>query len=424
MRVPDICHPTMVGLEVMLRWMHRVRLYPSAAQAARLGHALHLTRNLWNAALDQRRYEYRAHARSITAKMQYAELTALRASSPGDAAIYRECQDAVLHRLDLAMAAFFARVKRGETPGFPRFKNDARFNQLEYPHGDRALKLDEGQRKIRVPGIGGVRLRKGRAVPLNYGRAFLTRKNGKWYVVFEAKREIEPLPPTGRLVGIDAGVTHLVATSDGELIANPRHLQRRRDAVERAARRLEDATLKDARGRPTNRRDPKRIEAVKQLACVKESEANARRDALHKLSARIVQQYDGIAMEGLALRAMTRSAKGTLEEPGVNVAAKSGLNRALLDTGFGTLRQLIVQKAAWAARTIAVVNPRYTSQTCFACKAIAAESRKATRFVCIRCGHRDHADVNAARNILAKAEWPPPSVLSSGDTRLTRHDAA
>jgi len=404
--------------------MHRIRLYPTATQVARFEHALHLTRNLWNAALDQRNYEYRAHKRHVTAKMQYAELTDLRGGSPGDAAIYRECQDAVLHRLDLAMQAFFRRVKRGETPGFPRFKNDARWNQLEYPHGARALKLNERQTKLRVPGIGSVSLRKGRTIPRNYGRAFVVRKNGKWYAVFECKRDVEPMPPTGPVIGIDAGITALLATSDGELIANPRHLEAARASVERTAIRLDKATVKDARGRPTNRRDLKRVAAVRRLALAKEAEANARRDALHKLSSWLVRTYDGIAMERLDLRAMTRSAKGTVEEPGRNVAAKSGLNRALLDTGFGTLRQLIIEKAAWAARMVAVVDPRYTSQTCFACKAVAAESRKGTRFVCVCCGHLDHADVNAARNILAKAEWPPPSVLSSGDARLTRHDAA
>jgi len=404
--------------------MHRIRLYPTATQATRLDHALHLTRNLWNAALDQRRYEYRAHGRSVTAKMQHAELTELRSASPGDAAIYRECQDAVLHRLDLAMQAFFRRVKRGEAPGFPRFKNDAHWNQLEYPHGDRALKLGANQVKVRLPGIGHVRLRKGREVPLDYGRAFVVRKNGKWYAVFECKREIEPMPKTGLAVGIDAGITALLATSEGDLIANPRHFETRRASVERAAVRLEEVTVKDARGRPANRRDPRRMAAVRRLARAKETEANARRDALHKLSSRLVRDYDGIAMERLDLRSMTRSAKGTASEPGVHVRAKSGLNRALLDTGFGTLRQLIIEKAAWAARMIAVVDPRYTSQTCFACKAVAAASRMGTRFVCVGCGHADHADVNAARNILAKAEWPPPSVLSSGDARLTRHDAA
>src|SRR5665213_1707333 len=337
----------------MLRWMHRVRLYPTAEQVARLTHALHITRNLWNAALDQRQYEYRAHRRSITGKLQYADLTKLRAESPSDAGIYRQWQDAVLHRLDLAMSAFFRRVKRGEAPGFPRFKSDARWNQLEFSHGDRALRLDARQTKVRVPGVGSMRLRKGREIPVNYGRAFIVRKNEKWYAVFECKREVEPLRATGRIVGIDAGIAALLATSDGDIIANPRHLEARRDSIVRAAIQLDEVTVKDAIGRPANRRDPRRIAAAQRLARAKEAEGNARRDALHKLSSRLVREYDGIAMEDLNLRAMTRSSKGTTEAPGVGVEAKTRLNRALLDTGFGILRQLIIENAEWAARMIA-----------------------------------------------------------------------
>jgi putative transposase len=409
---------------MMLRWMQKVRLYPTPAQTRRLEHALHRTRSLYNAALDQRRYEYRAHGRSVTAKMQYAELTVLRAQSSGDAAIYRECQDAVLHRLDLAMQAFFRRVKRGEAPGFPRFKNDAGWNQLEYPHGDRAIRINAAQTKVSLPGIGGARIRKGRAIPGNYGRAFVVRKNARWYVVFECKREIEPMSATSRVVGIDVGITHLVATSDGDLLANPRHANTHRAGVERAALALNAASVKDAGGRCMNRRDPRRRAKALALARAKEREANARRDGLHKIARGLVGTYDAIAMEALALRNMTRSAKGTIDEPGSSVAAKAGLNRAMLDTGFGLLRQLIAQKAEWAARAIVVVDPRYTSQTCFVCKHVATQSRDGTRFVCVRCGHVDHADVNAARNILFKAELRPHSVLSSGDTRLTRHDAA
>jgi transposase len=114
---------------------------------------------------------------SISAKQQYAELTALRKPifrlDSRLAAVYRECEDAVLHRLDLAMQAFFRRCKRGETPGFPRFKPAARWKQLTFPHGDRALRFVGG--RVVVPGAGPVRLRKGRAVPA-FGRALIREK--------------------------------------------------------------------------------------------------------------------------------------------------------------------------------------------------------------------------------------------------------
>jgi putative transposase len=227
--------------------MHRVRLYPTAAQDRRLEYMLHATRHLYNAALQERRDAYRMRGVTVTAKMQYAELTALRADEPGIASVYRECQDAVLHRIDLAMQAFFRRIKRGETAGYPRYKSAARWSQLEFPHGARALKLDAQQRRARVPGVGAVALRKGRVVP-TFGRAFIVRKNERWYAVFECERDPAALPRTGHVVGVDRGVRVLAATSDGELIANPRHADRLRSIVEQHAVALDGALSKTRAG--------------------------------------------------------------------------------------------------------------------------------------------------------------------------------
>jgi putative transposase len=159
-----------------LRWLHKVRLYPTCAQEDELVQVLRVTRELNNALLQQRRDVWTTRRVSLSSREQYAQLTELRAAEPRFAAVYREAEDAVLHRLDLAFAAFFRRLKRGETPGYPRFKSAARWNQIEFPHGDRALRLDAAQRRLRVPGVGSIRLRKGRVVP-EFGRAFIVTKN-------------------------------------------------------------------------------------------------------------------------------------------------------------------------------------------------------------------------------------------------------
>ena len=144
-----------------MRWLHRVRLYPKANQVTRLRFALDVTRQLYNALLDQRRYLWTSRRVTITAKSQYAELTALRAEDQRIAAVYRESEDAVLHRLDLAFGAFFRRLSRGQAPGYPRFKPASRWRQLEYPHGNRALKLSPVQDEVRIPGVGTVGARAG-----------------------------------------------------------------------------------------------------------------------------------------------------------------------------------------------------------------------------------------------------------------------
>jgi len=128
-------------------------------------------------------------------------------------------------------------------------------------------------------------------------------------------------------------------------------------------------------------------------------------------------------LEKLQIRNMTRSARGTSEEPGRNVAAKAGLNRALLDAGFGMIAQLIAEKAERAARTIISVDPKYTSQTCAACGHVAKENRSRLTFACIACWHADHADVNAAKVILKRAQLEPlancAALADSNDPRTT-----
>lgn len=204
-----------------LRWLHKVRLYPTCAQERALIEVLRVTRELYNAMLQQRPDAWTSRRLVVSSKRQYAEITELRAYDPRFATVYRESEDAVLHRLDLAFAAFFRRLKSGEEPGYPRYNPARRWNQVEFPHGDRALKFDDAQRRVYVPGAGFVRLREGRGVP-EFGRAFIVTKNGRWYAIFEAHREGAALPATGLRVGVDRGVRVLAALSDGTKIPNIR----------------------------------------------------------------------------------------------------------------------------------------------------------------------------------------------------------
>ena len=264
-----------------MKRVERIRLYPTPHQQSALRFMLDVTRQLYNALLQQRRDVYRLRGRGLASRDQYAELTALRREDTRVAAVYRECEDAVLRRLDLAFAGFFRRLKRGETAGYPRFKPAARWHQLTFPHGDRALRLDEDQTRLRVPGVGSVKLRKGRSVP-EFGRAWLVERHGRWYACLECEREVRPLAKTGVTIGIDRGVHVLAACSDGRLIRNLAVGERRKAATARLQRDLESVTQRDPAGRVRNRRDPQRIAAALRLARSREREANARRDFAHK----------------------------------------------------------------------------------------------------------------------------------------------
>src|SRR5690242_18606129 len=124
-----------------MRCFHRVRLYPTKRQRERLTFALDVTRQLYNAVIEQYRWLWTTRRTSLSAKQRYAELTALRKAEPRIAAVYRELEDAVLHRFELGLQAFFRRMKGGEAPGFPRYKPFFRWHQLEFAHGDRAIKF-------------------------------------------------------------------------------------------------------------------------------------------------------------------------------------------------------------------------------------------------------------------------------------------
>ena len=271
-----------------------------------------------------------------------------------------------------------------------------------------------------------MKLRRGRKVPA-YGRAWLVCKCGRWYAQFECERAVEPLPKTGEAIGLDRGIAVLLATSNGELIENPK-------LIARAKRRLAHGQRVVAK-RKRNGKNRKKAVAV--VARAHQKVTRQRRDVAHKLSRQVVASYDRIALEDLRLGNMTRSAKGSRTSPGRNVAAKAGLNPALLDAGFGQIAQLIVEKAENAARAVAFVDPKYSSQTCAACGHVAGENRSGVRFRCVGCLHSDHADVNAARVILKRAQWEPlascaaladgedpRTALSSSGPRLTSQDAA
>jgi putative transposase len=377
--------------------MERLKLYPTRRQALRLQLCLDVCRQLYNVALEQRRNAYRERKLSITHKTQYKQLTDLRASDKRVAAVYRELEDAVLRKLDLAFTAFFRRVRTGDTPGFPRFRAAARYHTLEFPHGNRALRFSHIQSKVSIPGVGSVRIRKGREVP-PFGRAMIMRSPRGWYALFECERDVKPLPPTGRSIGVDVGVASLFATSDGEFAPHAAIGQGRAAALSRAQRQV----ARRKRGGSGRRA------AVKHLARAHDALRWARRDWHHKLANMLVRSYDRIVLEKLHITNMTRSARGTVEQPGRNVAAKAALNRKILDAGWRQFANMLLAKAEEAGRAVVFVKAQYSSQTCAECGYVAPENRRSqASFVCGQCGHSDHADVNAAKIILKWAELPP-----------------
>lgn len=366
-------------------------LQPTKGQARRLDHLLWQQRMLYNAALEERKTAWENEQRRVTRYGQFAGLNAMAATRP-DLARYGVCvARGTLTRLDLAYQGFFRRCRSGESPGHPRFKGRWRWDSVSYPDSS-GWKLDTDARRLYLLGVGQVRAKLHRGLPGRPKTAIVKREGRRWWLVVQCDQvAATPLPATGRQVGIDVGVASLATTSDGEHLANPRFARR---AATRLATAQRDLAAKQ-------RGSKRRRKAVERVAAQHRRVANCRRDLAHQLSRRLVNDFDVIAHEDLAIANMVRSARGSIGHPGTNVAAKAGLNRSIADAGWGQLLRFLMYKAEDAGRELIAVDPRNTSRTCSACGHCEKDNRQCQAvFRCLGCGYVAHADTNAAVNIL------------------------
>ena len=383
-------------------------MYPTARQGRALVELLVAQRDVYNAALEERRGAWRWERRPVTRYEQFGQLSGDRDGFEWLARFGVGVARGTLVRLDEAFQHFFRRVREGQRPGFPRFRGAGSWDSVQWADTI-GWNLDHHNRRgygrLYVQGVGHIRIKVHRVFGDGAeARKLVVRRRGiRWEAtVFWRNVQIPPLAPTGRACGIDVGVDVLAAIADDqggmELVANPRHLRARQDKLAAAQRALAACTK-------TGRREGgRRNRAKARVARLHAKVRQARRDLAHQLSARLVRDFDLIAHEALDVEAMTRSARGTLERPGRNVAQKGGLNRSILDAGWGQLLCLITYKAASAGRMIQRVPAARTSQTCARCGHTSGESRVTPdRFACVACGHDAHADANSAAVILAVA---------------------
>jgi putative transposase len=325
---------------------------------------------------------------------QCRTLTTLREVRPEVLASGVKVCRGTLRRLDWAFAAFYRRCQAGQRPGYPRFRSRSRWHSSQWEDSS-GWRLDPAARRLDLMGIGAIKVRLHRPVR-GVPKAITVRRDGRrWWVTIRCVDvPAEPLPPTGRQVGVDVGVTVLIATSDGALITNDRHGQR---AANRLARAQRDVATKQ-RGSEHRRRAAERVAAAHRRV------RNRRTDSLHQLSRRLVNDHDLIVHEQLAVENLVRRPQprpdgaGGYEPNGAR--AKTGLNRCIHDAGWGRLLAMIAYKAESAGRTVIAVDPRNTSRTCADCGHISAGNRRGAVFECQVCGHQAHADTNAAINIL------------------------
>jgi putative transposase len=374
---------------------YKMRAYPTAGQVAKANRMLRVHCDIYNACLNERIAAYKMSRVSVPYGMQSAQLKAVREVYPAAAEFSFSAEQRTVRRVDRAFQAFFDRIKRGDTPGFPRYKPWQRFNTVDHTAGDGAKWVPTEGRWARAyfQGVGHVKVSEHTHIQGKVKTLSLVRDGRKWFVVVVADQEIEPLAPTGQSVGVDVGIARFLTTSDGEVVRNRRFL----------AAALDELADLQQRYAATGRRSKNLKRAIGKLH---RKIRNQRLDFHHQTARRLVDQYDLIAVEDLNVKGMSKRAapKPDPVTPASYLpnggAAKSGLNRNINDVGWAQFTTILYAKAERAGREVVKVNPAHTSIRCHACQATCRRPEQAT-VVCPTHGPID-ADINGAINILGR----------------------
>jgi len=300
-------------------------LQPTVSQRAALERLMTLQRELYNAALEERRGAWKWERRSVSYFDQTKELTELRELRPETLAFGVTVCRGTLRRLDRAFSGFFRRCRAGETPGFPRFKGRGQFDSVQWEDRN-GWALNEESGRLRLQGVGQVKVRLHRPTR-GTPKTITVRREGRRFTVSVHCVDVpaEPLPSTGREVGVDLGVGAVLASSDGRLVENARFARRRQGALATAQRELATKT------RGSRRREKARERAAVQHRKVR----NQRRDFAHQVSRQLVAHYDLIVFEDLKIQHMTRRPQPRPDGEGGyqpnRAKVKAELNRAILD---------------------------------------------------------------------------------------------
>jgi putative transposase len=373
---------------MLLKRAYVYRLEPTLEQETFLAQTAGACRALYNLALEQRSLYWRP-GRKITLMSQSHELTALRDDLEWMRAAPVHSLQSALKDLNRAFENFFA--GRAAYPRFKRKGDGDGFHLKDKAYlGFKRLNRNKGA--VRLPKIGWVKLRGWRALGGALRNVTISRRAGHWYAAVAWQAEVDdPASSLQPPVGVDRGVAIFAALSTGQTYTAPRFFGRVETKLANTQRKLARQMKGSANWRKTKAR----------IARLHLRAANARRDFLHKVSLDIAKNHGVVAIEKLQVKNMSRSAKGTAEAPGRNVAAKAGLNRSILDKGWSMFATLLRYKLGDRGGELIELPPQYTSQTCAECGSINKESRKSqSEFACVECGHSANADVNAARNIL------------------------
>ncbi|MCG3146058.1 MAG: hypothetical protein HONDAALG_03863 [Gammaproteobacteria bacterium] len=351
------------------------------------------SRQIYNAGLEERINCYKMTGHHLGYVEQSRHLTDTR-TLPEVKSHLRTIQSDALERLDEAFKAFFRRLQNGGKPGFPRFKGKDRyhtFSQKIEPQRSCPLNGD----KLTVPGVGSCRVRLSRPVEGRCVQLRITRRADGWYAMMVCETpKPEPLPKTGKTVGVDVGVASFATLSTGEKIENPGHLKKAAGKLAKLQRRLSRK-----RKGSNNRKKARKTVALAHLKV-----SRTRKDFHHKTAKQLVEQFDRIAVEDLKIPNLVRNHR---------------LAKAIFDVAWGGFFLILKTKAENAGREFEKRNPAYTSQTCSRCGHRQKMPLNLRVFECGNCSFVICRDHNASINLdrAERAQIITPVEMNSGSSK-------
>jgi putative transposase len=413
---------------VILNRPRKYRIYPTPAQEAILRSWERTLRFLWNVCNRQRfdglargprlKLEKGEGSQKIFVSLsdQQKQMTEMLTEAPDVAEVQCQARQKTLADLDMAWQRCFKKIG-----GRPHFKRHDDAMRIFAPVATVKYEVIGGLLSFlgpRYAPLGSLKIVLDRPLEGRVSSWSIKRELDEWYVVAQCAIIVDdPLPSTLPAVGIDRGVVLFSADSDGRTIEAPRFGEKAERRIARAQRQL----AKKARG------SKNRAKAVVRLAKIQRNVARRRKVFTNTESLYYAKANGTVVVEALRVKNMTASAAGTVDEPGSNVSAKAGLNRSILDAGWTQFRDQLKYKLAERGGSLVEVPPEYTSQTCAACGVVDASSRGSqSDFTCTACGHHENADVNAAKNVLARglAQAVAPKKASQKLRQLRRKPKA
>ena len=374
---------------------YKFRIYPTKKQVGTLEWTLRRCKELYNAALEERREAYLACGVSISYRMQADQLPEIKRLREEYRDIYSQVHQDVLKRVDKAMQAFFRRVMHGETPGYPRFKSGDRYDSFTYPQGG----FEIIGNRLHLSKIGYIKIKLHREIRGKVKTCTIKRESEQWYAVFTSEFAFDPamtFHPLEDEVGIDLGIHSFAVLSDGTFIENPRFYRNAEAKIKAAHQKIH------RRKKGSHRR----ARVKKEVSRLHRKVRNRRRDFLHQESRKLVRRYAVLVFEHLPIENMTARPEPRQDENGNylpnGAAAKGGLNKSILDAGWGQFVMLCSRKAEEAGGTVVRVPPNETSQQCSGCQRIVPKDLSVRWHSCPHCGTELDRDHNAALNILKR----------------------